>query len=107
MTSPRPAVRVVIGGDEFAVRSELPEEYTREVAQYVDNALRHVRESLPNVEAHKAAILTALSITDELFQARAGDREFAARLQALTAGLLPLLPPGRRGGHGGQTPVSD
>jgi cell division protein ZapA len=107
VTAPRPAVRVTIGGEEYAVRSELPEEYTREVALYVDTALRHIRESLPNVESHKAAILTALSITDELFQARAGDRDLAARLQALTATLLPLLPPGKRGGRGTPTPATD
>ena len=29
MTAPKHAVRVVIGGEEYAVRSELPPEYTR------------------------------------------------------------------------------
>ena len=76
-TTAKNAVRVTIGGEEYTVRSELPPEYTREVAAYLDAALKRVRDSLPMVETHKAAILAALAITDELFQARRGDREVA------------------------------
>jgi cell division protein ZapA len=91
------AVRVIIGGEEYTVRSELPPEYTREVAAYLDVALKRVRGSLPMVESHKAAILAALSITDELFQARRGDREVADRLSAMADDLARLLPPAKRG----------
>jgi cell division protein ZapA len=69
------------------------------VAAYLDAALTRVRDSLPMVEAHKAAILAALAITDELFQARRGDREVSARLTALTDELARLLPPAKRGGR--------
>jgi cell division protein ZapA len=91
------AVRVFIGGEEFTVRSELAPEYTREVAAYLDVALKRVRDSLPMVESHKAAILAALSITDELFQARRGDREVADRLSGMADDLARLLPPAKRG----------
>jgi cell division protein ZapA len=91
------AVRVIIGGEEYTVRSELPAEYTREVAAYLDAALKRVRDSLPMVESHKAAILAALAITDELFQARNGDREVADRLTAMADDLARLLPPAKRG----------
>jgi cell division protein ZapA (FtsZ GTPase activity inhibitor) len=91
------AVRVIIGGEEFTVRSELPAEYTREVAAYLDAALKRVRDSLPMVESHKASILAALAITDELFQARNGDREVADRLTAMADDLARLLPPAKRG----------
>jgi len=91
------AVRVIIGGEEYTVRSELPPEYTREVAAYLDAALKRVRDSLPMVETHKAAILAALAITDELFQARRGDRDVADRLSAMADDLARLLPPAKRG----------
>jgi cell division protein ZapA len=97
MTAPKHAVRVVIGGEEYAVRSELPPEYTREVAAYLDAALKRVKDMLPMVESHKAAILAALAITDELFQARRGDREIAARLTAAAEEVARLLPPAKRG----------
>ena len=97
MSTIKNAVRVIIGGEEFTVRSELPAEYTREVAAYLDAALKQVRDSLPMVESHKASILAALAITDELFQARNGDREVADRLTAMADDLARLLPPAKRG----------
>ena len=97
MSTTKNAVRVIIGGEEYTVRSELPPEYTREVAGYLDAALKRVRDSLPMVETHKAAILAALAITDELFQARRGDRDVADRLTAMADDLARLLPPAKRG----------
>lgn len=97
MTTAKNAVRVVIGGEELTVRSELPPEYTREVAAYLDAALKRVRDSLPSVDIQKAAILAALAITDELFQARRGDREIATRITTLADDLARLLPPAKRG----------
>ena len=99
MSAPKSAVRVVIGGEEFAVRSELPPEYTREVAAYLDAALKRVRDSMPSVETHKATVLVALAVTDELFQARRGDRDIATRLGALSTEFRRLLPPAKRGGR--------
>lgn len=103
MTVPRNAVRVVIGGEEYAVRSELPPEYTREVAAYLDAALKRVKDMLPMVESHKAAILAALAITDELFQARRGDREIATRLTSAADEVARLLPPAKRGARAAAT----
>jgi len=97
VTTAKNAVRVVIGGEELTVRSELPPEYTREVAAYLDAALKRVRDSLPSVDIQKAAILAALAITDELFQARRGDREIATRITTLADDLARLLPPAKRG----------
>lgn len=97
MTTAKNAVKVTIGGEEFTVRSELPPEYTREVAAYLDASLKRVRDTLPSVETHKAAILAALAITDELFQARRGDRDIARRLSAMADDLARLLPPAKRG----------
>jgi cell division protein ZapA len=95
--SDKHAVRVTIGGEEFTVRSEHAPEYTMEVAAYVDEALAGVRAKVPMADSHKAAILAALSITDELFQARRGDQEAAARLIALADDVARLLPPAKRG----------
>ena len=97
MSQAKNAVKVTIGGEEFTVRSELPPEYTREVATYLDTALKRVRDSMPMVETHKAAILAALAITDELFQARRGDREIADRLIRMADEHTRLLPPSKRG----------
>src|SRR5207244_1624541 len=96
VSTKKQAVKVMIGGEEYTVRSDLPPEYTREVAAYVDQALKKVLSQGPIVETHKAAILAALDITNELFQAKKGEREVAARLAALADDLAKLLPPGKR-----------
>ena len=90
------AVRVMIGGEEYTVRSDHPPEYTREVAAYLDEQLKTVLSAGPLVETQKAAILAALAITDELFQARRAGRELASRMTALTEDLVRLLPPAKR-----------
>lgn len=104
MTAPKQAVKVWIGGDEYTVRSELPAEYTKEVAAYLDAALKRVREMLPTLDGQKAAVLAALAITDELFQARRGDREVASRLAALADDVARVLPPAKRGATAAHSP---
>ena len=109
MTVPKQVVKVSIGGDEYTVRSEVPPEYTREVAAYLDYQILKVRETIPTLDTAKVAVLAALAITDELFQARRGDREMAARLAAMADDLARLLPPPKRGNRstGGMVAPAD
>ena len=90
------AVRVTIVDEEYTVRSELDPEYTREVAAHVDTAIRRVLASGTIVETHKAAILAALAITDELLQSRRQQDELSQRLKQLSTELARLLPPQKR-----------
>jgi len=90
------AVRVTICDEEYTVRSELDPEYTKQVAAYVDQAIKRVLHAGPMVETHKAAILAALAITDELFEARKGQDDMAHRLRSMTGDLARLLPPTKR-----------
>jgi len=106
MSTKKHAVRVMIGGEEYTVRSDLSPEYTRDVAAHVDQALKKVLSQGPIVEIHKAAILAALDITNELFQARKGEREMAARLTALADDMAKLLPPVKRKLASLPTPLS-
>jgi cell division protein ZapA len=92
------AVKVMICDEQYSVRSERDPEYTREVAAHVDGAIRRVLQSGPLVESHKAAILAALAITDELFQSRRQQQELTERLRQLSAHLARLLPPKKRQG---------
>ena len=66
--SKQETVRVTIFGEDYTIRSPLGPEYTRRCADYVDQAINeaHVRGHI--TEAHKAAILAAMQITDQLFR---------------------------------------
>ncbi len=96
MNGRKNAVKVTIVGEEYTVRSELDPEYTRQVAAHVDAAIRRVLQAGPMVESHKAAILAALAITDELFEARRNQQEMASRIAQMTESLARLLPPQKR-----------
>ncbi len=85
----RTVTRVEIAGDEYTIRTEASEEYARECARYVDETIREIMSRGGLVEAHKAAILAALALADQLFQARdgaetlrSGVAERSARLRA-------------------------
>jgi cell division protein ZapA (FtsZ GTPase activity inhibitor) len=64
------SVTIRIAGEEYAIRAEAAADYTRSCARYVDDRIAEIRNRSGLVETHKAAILAALSITDECFQAR-------------------------------------
>ena len=61
-------VTVRIGGEDHTIRANVEPEYTRRCAKWVDDRISEIRGQLGLIESHKAAILAALSITDELFQ---------------------------------------
>jgi cell division protein ZapA len=96
----RTSVRVSIVGDEYTLRSDAPEAHTRAVAEHVDRVIRQVLSTGSVVETHKAAILAALQLADELLRARADADALAARTQALAADVRRWLPPARRDGEG-------
>ena len=96
MTSKKTVVRVTILGDEYSIRSDASPERTRAVAEHVDNVIRETMRAGNIVEAQKAAILAALSITDELFDVREGGEDLAASMKQLSSEIRPWLPPAKR-----------
>ncbi len=90
-------VRVTIMGEEYSIRSDASPEHTRRVAEHVDRAIRQVMSNGPIVESHKAAILAALQITDELFHEREASEELAADVRGLAGEVRRWLPPAKRG----------
>lgn len=75
---PARAVRVTIFGEDYRIRTRLGEEYTRRCARYVDDAIQEAHIGGHVVEPHRAAILAAMKLTDELFRVR-GELERSRR----------------------------
>lgn len=96
MSAKKNLVRVTIQNEEYAIRSDVSPEHTREVAQYLDNAIQRVLDTGSVVESNRAAILAALQITGELFEAREGS-DLTDRIEALSSEVRRLLPPAKRG----------
>ena len=85
----RESVTVRIAGEEHTIRSSAEPEYTARCAAYVDRRFNDIKKQVGPIEGHKVAILAALSITDELFQARdtqeLSGSQIAERVNALAA----------------------
>lgn len=84
----RTVTRVEIAGDEYGIRSEASAEYTRECARYVNRTIDEIMSRGRLVEAHKAAILAAMALADQLFQARAETETLREALAEKSARLL-------------------
>jgi cell division protein ZapA len=67
--TPRHTVTVEVGGEKHVLRSDVPPEYTRAVAAHLDAVIREL-PGFRSLEPHRAILLAALSVTDELFSAR-------------------------------------
>lgn len=97
MSEMRHVARVSIVGEEYTIRSEAPPEHTRAVAAYLDREIRKILGANALMETHKAAILAAMVITDELFRERTSSREVEDQLRALGNEVRRWLPPAKRG----------
>ena len=95
MDDRRESVTVRIAGEEHTIRSSAEPEYTARCAAYVDRRFNDIKKQVGLIEAHKVAILAALSITDELFQAQdtqeLSGSQIAERVNALAALLEDTL----------------
>jgi cell division protein ZapA (FtsZ GTPase activity inhibitor) len=95
MTARKNVVKVNILGGEYTLRTETSPEHAKAVAAYVDEAITETMSG-PMVESHKAAILAAIRIAGELFEARAESEKLAAQMRDLSEEIKPWLPPAKR-----------
>lgn len=68
--SEKKSVTVRIAGEEHTIRADAEPAYTKRCAKMVDERISSIRKRAGLVEGHRVAILAALSLTDELVQAR-------------------------------------
>jgi len=98
MAEPR-RVDVEILGQRYAIRSEAPPDYVRQLVAYVEKRVQEIRGDAPGQDPTKVLVLTALDLTDELFRLRdeqgKGDIDITARLGQLIKLLDAVVPPSR------------
>ena len=97
MSEKRHVAKVSIVGEEFSIRSDATPEHTKAVAAYLDKEIRKVLGTNALIETHKAAILAAMQITDELLRERTMARVVEDELRGLGAEVRRWLPPAKRG----------
>lgn len=90
-TQGKTSVTVRIAGEEHTIRASAEPEYTRQCAKLVDDRIHQIRVQAGLIEGHKAAILAALSIADECFQAREELERLRSDLADRTTSLAERL----------------
>lgn len=92
----RTVTTVEIAGEEYTIRSEASRDYTLECARLVNQTVAEIQARASLVEVHKAAILAAMALADQLLHARReGDRlreELARKSARLLADIEERAP---------------
>ena len=88
MSVDKTSVTVRIAGEEHTIRANVEAAYTRKCAKLVDERISEIRAKSGLIEGHKVAILAALSIADEYFQARNEADQTRNEASARIANLL-------------------
>jgi cell division protein ZapA len=91
VSADKESVTVRIAGEEHTIRSSAEAEYTKRCARYVDQRIHDIKKQVGLLEGHKAAILAALSITDEFFQAKDDLEKSGVDLASKVDGLAEAL----------------
>jgi cell division protein ZapA len=95
-------VAVEILGQQYPIRSTLPESYVADLAAYVDEKIRSAADVTPTTDTVRLVVLAALNIADECFHALDADRDGRAMLldrvtrmeQMIDEALRPAAPQG-------------
>ena len=84
-------VEVQILGQKYSVKVDEDEAYVRSLAQYVDEKLREIYNTVPTVNQLKASIMALLNITDELFKLRMQQEHLDRMIEEKTKILAGLI----------------
>lgn len=93
-------IEVEIYGHRYVVTGATDEEYVKRCANYVDTQIRVLEQGMKTATRTKLAILAALNITHQLFQAerarQEGDAELDRRAMSLVESIEEQLEPSRK-----------
>ncbi|TPV93481.1 MAG: cell division protein ZapA [Myxococcales bacterium FL481] len=85
------SVSVEIAGQRLSILSDEPTEYVAQLAQYVDDQVSELCSGKRPTAPHRAALLVALHLADELFREKDANRRFRARVESRLTELEAAL----------------
>ena len=89
MAEPR-RVDVEILGQRYAIRSDAPPDYVKQLVSYVEKRVKEIRGDTPGQDSTKLLVLTALGIGDTAFFESTKSLGLARAMTISTAGY-PLV----------------
>lgn len=85
------SVKVEILGREYSIRSDEGEERVKKIAGYVDQKLKAVAEGTKTVSTLDVAILVAMDIANEYFEALEGQNQLARKIELQSDHLIDRI----------------
>ena len=76
-------VRVEILGREFTVKSDEGEDRIRKIAEYVNEKLKKIAENTKTISTLNMAILAAMEIANEYFEAIEGHNDLTRKVEKI------------------------
>ncbi|MDE3018313.1 MAG: cell division protein ZapA [Nitrospirota bacterium] len=94
-------LEIEIYGQKYTVKADADERYMQRVAAYVDEQMRTLARGMKTATPSKLAVLVALNVAHQLFQAEAerdeGVADVERRAQHLMESIEETLQSGRQG----------
>jgi cell division protein ZapA len=84
------SVQVEIFGHLYSIKGMADQNYIRELASFVDAKMKEVQKGTGTADPHRVAILTALTISDELYQLRNQHNAIEQMVEGTVQRLLEL-----------------
>lgn len=85
------SVSVQIAGQRYGLRSDADDQTVKELAAFVDSRIKDIHKQTRTADTQSAAILAALQIAEELFQARDAHAQLKQKVREKGRSLLHLL----------------
>jgi cell division protein ZapA len=85
------SVKVEILGREYSVRSDEGEDRVKRIAAYVDQKMKAISEGTRTVSTLDVAILVAMDIANEYFEALEGQNKLARKIELKSNRLIELI----------------
>ena len=85
------SVTVQIHGQAYVLKGEAEEDYLRRVAEYVDQQMQAVSHKMKTSTPTKVAVLTAINIAHQLFQAEQKLAQEEADLEQRALDLMETI----------------
>jgi cell division protein ZapA len=88
------SVTVEVAGQKLTLKTDADEAYVQALAAFVTGKIGEVKSSSRTFSTHALAILAALNIADDLFQARQASRALRERVREKSRRILALIDKG-------------
>lgn len=85
------SVKVSIGGQKLSLRTDAKPRYVKDLADYVNGKIEQARRAGKIATTQSLALLAAMTIADELFQAREDRERLERQVRERTRRILRYL----------------